>query len=648
MRIILTCLILIAFQATYAQAIKHIQWASNPKLHTIDEKYKDAAAVYVLDKKVNEFSIEKDGFFLYRTIHRIVHINNDKGIESFNKVYLPFSEGIEMVDVKARTILADGRVMELNKENIKEIKDEEGNAYKIFAIDGLTKNCEVEYFYTQKKLPSFFGTDLISSRIPAMTAQWELITPDHLLFEARTFNGLGAPHDTSYNEKRHLTVDARLVNESVEEKYSMYDANLKRVEYKLSYNKAKNAKERLFTWNELARKLHSIYTTLNEKEVKKVRELLSDMKFKAGATPVEKIVAIENHIKKNFVIRNDISSDDSEDMIRVLKAKVISEKAAIKLFSSLYMLAGIDYQIVIGGDRSDYTLDRSFENWNNASNIMLYFPESKKFLAPTKIEYRYPWFPPAWGGTLALFCVPATIGSFTTAVGEMKSIQLEAYEHNFSNLDVQAKLESDALMLTIKHLYGGYSGANYKVPFAFFPQEEQDKFVKELIKSGTNSENIISKSVENTELEQQDVYKPLIINATIKSSQLVEKAGNKYLVKIGEIIGEQAEMYDARPRETAIQLYYPHALVRNIVLEIPQGYVLKNPEVLNFNQVFSEDGAQTMGFVSTYTLDKNKLHIRIVEDYKRIHYPIEQYNAFKKVINAAADFNKVVLILDKQ
>src|SRR5687768_914107 len=82
-----------------------VQWSSQPKLHAVDPQYKEASAVFVLDKRQTEYIIEKDGFFVYRSVHRIVHINNDKGIEAFNKVYLPYNEGLEMVDVKARTIL---------------------------------------------------------------------------------------------------------------------------------------------------------------------------------------------------------------------------------------------------------------------------------------------------------------------------------------------------------------------------------------------------------------------------------------------------------------------------------------------------------------------------------------------------------------
>lgn len=625
------------------------EWQPAPALHAISAKYSDAAAVYVLDKKVSEYSIEKDGFFVYKTVHRIVHINNDKGIESFNRVYLPFGEDVEMLDVRARAILPDGRVMELNKANIKDIKDDDGNDYKIFAIDGLTKNCEVEYLYTLKKMPSYFGTDVLSSRIPTLQSRWELIAPANLHFDTKSYNSLPQARDSSTTEKRYLWIDAQNIDEAADEKYAMYDANLKRIEYKLSYNLSKNKNERLFTWNELAKKAYAAYEELGDKEAKKIKDVLGDMGVLKSSTPVEKLAAIENYIKKNFIVRKDISDDDAADLAKVLKAKVISERAAIRLFAALFSTAGVAHQLVFCGDRSDYILDRSLENWNNARHILFYFPEQKKFIAPTEIEYRYPWIPPTWAGALGLFCVPTTIGNFTTAVSELKPIPFEAYEHNFSNLSVKAAFEKDdALLLQVKQYYGGYTAANYKAPFAFMPAEEQQKFLKELVKFGTNSENIVSHSFENKELEQQDPYQPFVINATVRSTQLFERAGDKYLVKIGELIGEQAQMYEAKPRTNNVTLPFPHALVRDIEITIPDGYKVANLADLNISEVYKEGNVATIGFICSYQMNGNILKVKIQEDYRNAAYPLEQYEAFKKVINAAADFNKVVLILDKK
>lgn len=650
MRILFIICTLLMGQHLLAQnSYNPVQWASQPKLHTVEPKFAEASAVYVLDKRQTEYVIEKDGFFVYRTLHRIVHINNDKGIEAFNKVYLPFNEGLEMVEVKARTILPGGKIIELDKKNIKEIKDEEGNTYKIFAIDGLTKGCEVEYLYTLKKYPVFFGSDIYTTPTPTMQAQWNLITPAHLLFEAKSYNGLGESKDSIDKEKRFLTISSGNISEAAEEKYSMYQANLKRVEYKLSFNKAKNATERLFTWNELAQKAYSIYTALTEKDVKKIKDLLKEAGIEQRTTELDKIKKIEKYIKKNFIPRDDISIEDGDDMVKAIKTKVMSERAYGKLFAGMLKAAAVDFQIVLTGDRTDYMVDRNFENWNNAKNLLFYFPGTDKYLAPTEVEYRYPWIPPYWAGMQSVFCVTTTIGNFTTAMAEIRTIPFEDYTHSFSNLVVNVKLDKeDALLLDIKQLYGGYTAVNYKAPFVFLPAEEQKAALKEMVKFSTNSENMLSHKLENAQLDMDDPYKPFVINAQVRSTQLIERAGEKYLLKIGELIGEQTQLYEAKPRETGIDIYYPHALVRDIEIEIPEGYEIKNVADLNFNLVHKENENVTMGFVCTYEQQGNKLKVRIQEDYKNVIYPAQQYDAFKKVINAAADFNKVVLILDKK
>ena len=54
-----------------------------------------------------------------------------------------------------------------------------------------------------------------------------------------------------------------------------------------------------------------------------------------------------------------------------------------------------------------------------------------------------------------------------------------------------------------------------------------------------------------------------------------------------------------------------------------------------------------MGFVSGYKLEGKVLTITVEEYYKKVQLPISAYADFQKVINAAADFNKVTLILEK-
>jgi len=164
----------------------------------------------------------------------------------------------------------------------------------------------------------------------------------------------------------------------------------------------------------------------------------------------------------------------------------------------------------------------------------------------------------------------------------------------------------------------------------------------------SNSNNIRNIKVADDAFADGYSNKPLTIEGDISSAELFEIAGNKLLLKIGDVIGPQVQMYQEKPRQLPVSVEYPHALDRKIELTIPDGYSIKNPDDLKFfiTEKANEEG--TMGFISTYKIEGQKLLIDIHEYYKETAYSMEQFDAFQKVINAAADFNKVVLVLEKK
>jgi hypothetical protein len=176
---------------------------------------------------------------------------------------------------------------------------------------------------------------------------------------------------------------------------------------------------------------------------------------------------------------------------------------------------------------------------------------------------------------------------------------------------------------------------------------KQDEANFEIIKSIAKSTDITNIRVENTLLTDYADNKPFSISADIKSYDMIEHAGNKVLLKIGEIIGPQAEMYQEKPRQLPIELPYPHSLNRKITLQIPDGYKVKNLKDLNLSVLHKDAEDETMSFISSYKEDGNLVTINVEENYRKLQYPLSQFEDFKKVINASADFNKVVLILEK-
>ena len=288
-----------------SQDIVRETWDEKPSIHKIEDKLKDESAVIILDKRRIQYIDENQEVVVYRTLHKIIHVMDDNGIQSSNRVYLPVTSNAEIVDIKARTILPGGKIIELNKDNIKDLKEDD-RVYKIFALEGLEKGCEVEFYYTFKRNTSFFGNEVLQGHFTVKEARMELIAPERLVFEIKPFNTDTKPTDTVLNGKRWITVTEKNIPGVEDEKYSAAEANLRRFEYKLAYNKSRNTNDRLFTWDELAKRMYANYTTCTDKEIKRVNGLVDDMKVKKLATETEKIVAVENYIKKNFTAREDI------------------------------------------------------------------------------------------------------------------------------------------------------------------------------------------------------------------------------------------------------------------------------------------------------------------------------------------------------
>ena len=75
---------------------------------------------------------------------------------------------------------------------------------------------------------------------------------------------------------------------------------------------------------------------------------------------------------------------------------------------------------------------------------------------------------------------------------------------------------------------------------------------------------------------------------------------------------------------------------------------MKNLDKLNFDVSHEIDGDEVFNFTSTYELKGDELLISIDENYKRITCSKDCFEPFREVINAAADFNKVILVMEKK
>ena len=625
----------------------YADWPAQPMLHKVREGYAKESAVILEDQRTHEFSRnEKNELWMYIYNRHVIKVNDDKGVEQYNKIYVYVPANSEVLEIKARALQPNGKIVNLSPDKIFD-EEEDGKHYKKFAIEGIEKGSEIEYFVRFKKEISTFGLEVFqSSNSPIVKASFTLIAPKYLQFLVKGYNGFKVRDDIISNDNRIITATEENIDALDGEKYASVRPYQKNIQYKLAYNLDKDKNVRLYTWNELAKNVYNNYNSFSQTELKAITTFYKQINISNQAGEESKIITIEDYLKTNINTDKNSIGEDADKIESIIKTKVAGHFGFTRLLIGLLQNAGINNQIVFPSKRDDLALDENFENYRLIDDMLLYFPSLGNFIEPTNVAYRYPYMEPYHGGTTGLFLKATTIGDFKTAIAIFDTIPLQAYEKNAHNMEVDIRIneDMDSLLIHSKQILRGYGAAMYRPAYSFLTKEKQDDFTKDIIKSVGNSDKIKNIKVENAAMTDGSKDLPLNIIGDITTGELIEKAGNKILIKMGEVIGPQEQMYQEKKRQLPVLIQYPHALDRMITFTIPKGYQVKNLKDLNMHYT---DGRESMGFISSYTLNGLELKINIHEFYKEIQYPLSQFEDYRKVVNASADFNKVVLVLEK-
>lgn len=626
-------------------------WDGTPKLHKLTEQEQKEKEVILKDKYAMEFAYSETGDLIaYSLIHKIIKVNTDDAIEANNKIYLPYSDNSQVIRQKVRVITTEGKIIKLGAEDIKESKDEETESVlKYFALEGLDKGSEIEYYFYVQVAPNFLGAKrVLQSDVVKKNVEVEIISPKNLLFVAKTYNGLPEMIiDSSDSEYNLLTLKLDEIKPLKHERFSNYDANLQMLVYKLDEN-VYAKKNNLVNYKDASVSLYNnIYQSFEKGDEKKIDKLISEINIPKNATEEEKILAVEQFIKTKYVLLE--YHPEFQTLATVIEKKVGDEQGITKLFAAIFTKLGIDLQLVLTTNRFDIKFDPKFEAYNFLDTYLLYFPKLNKYLSPGAQISRLGFIPAGYYYNYGLFIRSVEVGDYKSGVGEIKFIEAPSYLNSTDNLDIETSFSPNILdaVYTIKREQTGYYAIGNQPYYDYFDIEQKKKSTEEIVKFMSQDAVVSNVKIEN-EGTINFPTKPFIVNATFKANKFIEKAGSKYLFKVGELIGPQAELYQEDARVTEAENGFNRRYHRIIKFTIPDGYVCNNFDAINFQVVQDIDGERTTQFISSYKTNGNQVEIDIEEYYNRIIYSIDQFENFRSVVNAAADFNKVVLVFEQK
>jgi hypothetical protein len=631
---------------------KTYNWEASPKLHTISSYEKEFPALVLKENHVVEFAYENEALTSYILVHKIVKANNDEGIVKNNRIFLPFSDNTNMLVTRARVINSKGIVKELNESDIKVGENKENKSiYRYFALEGLDQGSEIEYIFVIHQEAEYYGRAYqLQNDTYKKDVAFKIISPANLVFKSKSYNKLPDLQASETSDgKNILYVKVDTIPGVKQELFAVYEPNLMQLVFKLYENKSQSQKEVINFVNAATSISGLVCEPVSKSAQKEIKNLIKKIGVEAEKYQNVIVRKVEEYVKMNIAVEEYVP-DESKMLDAIFENKRTDRVGITKVFAAIFDELKIDYQLVVTSDRSEVRFDPDFESYSFLDEYLIYFPTTQNYICPAAFASRLGYIPTNFCHNYGLFIKVYKINGTVNGLGEVKFIEPLAYDktkHNhYVKVDFSKSLDNPTL--EYKLVLEGYYAQQFQPYYTFVPADQfkdvDDFIMKNMFPGVTMSEY----TIENKGIENYGI-KPLIVNARSSSSTMMEKAGNKYLLKIGELIGPQVELYQEEERKFDVENDFNRSYYREITFNIPDGYKVNNLDALNMKvELLEDNGEATSYFTSGYELNKNQVIVKVHEDYKSIYYPKAKFQEYRKVINAAADFNKIVLVLEKK
>lgn len=634
--------------------IAQFDWSDFEKYAKKDINLKEDAEATILFQKTTIDIISSPSSVIENYLFcTSIHINSDAGIESNNRIYLPFNYTGRFLVTKARVTNSKGEIIELTSDDIKEAVDEQTKvSYRYFALEGLDVGSVISYFYVLERPAELTGKRVIvQANYDIKDYHFRINSGDHLDLAFKSFNGLKNFVLDTATEAGTKSWDLKVKNMKgfEEEEQATNEANKLAFIYKLEKNSI-TGKRAIYSYPSAIKFVFRNSYLQEDKSNKKAKaRFLKSIKVNENASIGDKVRAIENHIKNNFSFSR-YGDNTLGDFNNIIEKKIANTYGYLQLFTTALDKHNIEHQLVMTTNRFNMAFDKDFESYNFLDKFLIYIPGEDKYLAPHQDDFRLGYVPPAFMNNYGLFIEKIKIGNTSSAIGEVKFIEPLSCDATTSQLDINIDFQDDiyASIIDFKATKTGYYTNSFRYYYGQLPVDKQTEILENNLSYYTNNGELIERGVENPEIDLLGV-KPLVMKGSFSVEPFIEKAGNKYIIKIGELIGAQMEMYnDIKERRQDIDASFARRYVRNIKFTVPDDYSISNLDEIKIDKSYLKEEKKAMQFKSDYQLTGNTLTVHIDEYYNSPDYPLTLFEPYKEVINAAADFNKVVVFLDKK
>lgn len=587
---------------------------------------------------------EKLGEGMFEIQHELVQVNDEAGVESYNKISVPVYNNQYPIEVLAR-VIRDGKVVSTaDKSNIKTVKEEDVEDHRI-ALESVLPGSFIETIIIVQQPIEFSGTEYLQHFVPIKELLVCLVTPDFIELKTKIYNSEAETKVKTNEERLFNYYLKRDVEAAQREEYCFLEAHVPRLEFVLKSTSSGGTGSK---WGDVGSRIYHAMMDDYEPAKSKLKKALKTIGVDSKMSEVEKVKLIENYIKSNILIAEGLPVANVTDPMDM---KMGSGFAINRLTCCLMKAAGVNFQLYGMSSRETKSIDSSFPSNNYVTYIILYFPNLDEFIDPMETNYRYPMISTEYLGQNAIIIMEEELGGVLTPI--TMTGKTKANKEDDSKIVEQYKIslnpDKGTYTMDLHKEYFGYGDHGLRMAYFYIPEDKRTDLYENTIKSMLKESKVESVTIANEDLSDLTQYeKPLTVDAKLTGTDMLEFAGDKIILNLGHAIGQQSELYNAKPRMYPIDIDFLHYYTRSLEIEIPEGYAAEGLDKLVKNFDFkNEKGERLFSFISNYEIKGNKIIISITESYDKLGYGVEHYENFAKVVNGAADFNKAAIVFVK-
>jgi len=526
-----------------------------------------------------------DGDLIFNHYLR-VKVFTDRGRESQSKIDLPFGKlyggEVKISDIAARTIKADGSIVELNKKDIFERTIVKASGLKVkaksFAMPAVEPGCIIEYRWREVRVrqDAHYLRLQFQRDIPVQRVEY-LVKPfpyEGLSFQSIMLHGKTTPwtkakngfYSTVMTDVPAMPDEARMPPEDQVKMWMLvyYAAGDKRPDPE-KY------------WGEYAKNFYESTKSFikpNDEVKKTAASLIADAK-----TDDEKLAKLFEFCRTK--IKN--ASDDASGLTAEERAKVKDNKSpsdTLKrgigssvdidlLFAALAIASGFDARIALSPDRGDMFFDKGMPNsyFIDPHNIAVNVGGAWKFFDP---GWNYiPFGMLRWQeeGEQALISDPKQPVWVDTPLSPPEKSKIQ--RHAKLKLLDDGTLEGD-----VSVEYSGQFAIERKEDIDEESDSAREDSLKEELKGQMSAAEITNIKIQNV----TDPVNPLIYSYHVRFPGYAQRTGKRLFFQPAFFQHGLGPMFATTGRKNEIYFHYPWSEDDHVEIELPSGYALDNAD----------------------------------------------------------------------